>query len=375
MFSAAALPGVETPRGGGSGRHVQEDEMRKWHVGSLTACLVVLAATICLCREVIKAAPKPPDGPQGARPQSAPDVSWLAKPKAELSAEVTASVGVIFQRSMMYPGPGLSFDTLPSSIRKKGQTEYRPAGNAYFVVSARTQEGTEQYWSQPFDGLKNQIQTDYSSLSGLTFASSAHFNGVVFAEAKAVAVCSNPIRFSDGQAEHTFVLVFHEFVLKNTNPGSAGTMYTYEATKTDVWPYEEQFLEKQKLDAKLSEAEHQAAIGLLSAIASTRAQMAAESSAALWAKTACEGKNAGQCCDLGLSYATGKGVEKNLSKAAALWREACDGGNAAGCYDLGVFYRKGWGVARDDAKALELAQKACDLHMEQACAAVKKGFE
>jgi len=224
-----------------------------------------------------------------------------------------------------------------------------------------------------------------------------------------VAVCSNPIRFSDGRTEHTFVLVFHGFVLKDTNPGSAGTNYTYEASKTDLWPYNEQFLEKQKMDVKLSEAEHQAAIGLLS-VASAGTQTAA----ALWANKACEGKEAEQCVELGLScyrdfrassaeedfsraaalfqiacdggvaagcynvgvfYAGGTGVPKDKTKAAAFFQKACDGGSANGCYRIGAMYAHGTGVSQDKARAAALYQKGCDGHSKEACDALKRGVQ
>ena len=43
-------------------------------------------------------------------------------------------------------------------------------------------------------------------------------------------------------------------------------------------------------------------------------------------------------------YADGKGVEKDLGKAAELFKKACNGGEMLGCRNLGIMYDNGNGV-------------------------------
>ena len=45
------------------------------------------------------------------------------------------------------------------------------------------------------------------------------------------------------------------------------------------------------------------------------------------------------CYNLGLMYADGNGVEKDLSKAVELFKKACNGGNMHGCRGLDVIYK------------------------------------
>src|SRR5262245_33349700 len=56
---------------------------------------------------------------------------------------------------------------------------------------------------------------------------------------------------------------------------------------------------------------------------------------------------------LGLAYASGNGVEKDLAKAAELYRKAADQGNAKAMNNLGSCYSDGTGVERDEKKAVE----------------------
>src|SRR5206468_613486 len=63
---------------------------------------------------------------------------------------------------------------------------------------------------------------------------------------------------------------------------------------------------------------------------------------------------------LGVRYQTGRGVPKDLGKAAALYQKAADQGNADAQNSLAVLYETGDGVPKDLAKAVELYQKAAD---------------
>ncbi|MCI6564383.1 tetratricopeptide repeat protein, partial [Campylobacter sp.] len=64
-------------------------------------------------------------------------------------------------------------------------------------------------------------------------------------------------------------------------------------------------------------------------------------------KKACDGGNMSGCFNLGIMYANGNGVEKDLGKAVELFKKACDGGNMRGCHNLGVMYTNGNGVEKD----------------------------
>lgn len=65
-------------------------------------------------------------------------------------------------------------------------------------------------------------------------------------------------------------------------------------------------------------------------------------------ETACLNGNSSACNDLGVKYATGKGVTLDLSRAMEFYRKACDGGSIVGCSNLAFMYRNGKGVTRDD---------------------------
>ncbi len=54
--------------------------------------------------------------------------------------------------------------------------------------------------------------------------------------------------------------------------------------------------------------------------------------------------------ELGLCYEMGRGVEKDIHRAAELYRQAAQGGMAAAQCNLGVLYREGLGVGRTTAR-------------------------
>jgi len=73
------------------------------------------------------------------------------------------------------------------------------------------------------------------------------------------------------------------------------------------------------------------------------------------------GAEAGQAeaqFDLGVLYAQGFGVLRDLNAAASWYRKAADQGNAEAQFALGQMYAHGWGVPRDNADAIRWFQMA-----------------
>jgi TPR repeat protein len=73
------------------------------------------------------------------------------------------------------------------------------------------------------------------------------------------------------------------------------------------------------------------------------------------------GADAGQAeaeFDLGVMYAQGFGVRRDLTAAANWYRKAADQGNAEAQFALGQMYGHGWGVPRDTADALRWFEMA-----------------
>jgi hypothetical protein len=73
------------------------------------------------------------------------------------------------------------------------------------------------------------------------------------------------------------------------------------------------------------------------------------------------GADAGQAeaqFDLGVMYAQGFGVQRDLSVAATWYRKAADQGNAEAQFALGQMYAHGWGVPRDTADAIRWFEMA-----------------
>jgi hypothetical protein len=73
------------------------------------------------------------------------------------------------------------------------------------------------------------------------------------------------------------------------------------------------------------------------------------------------GAEAGQAeaeFDLGVLYAQGLGVLRDLNVAASWYRKAADQGNAEAQFALGQMYAHGWGVPRDTADAVRWFQMA-----------------
>lgn len=55
--------------------------------------------------------------------------------------------------------------------------------------------------------------------------------------------------------------------------------------------------------------------------------------------------------NLGIAYAEGKAVPRDVAKAFELYRKGAEGGSIVTAYNLGQFYRKGQGTAQDYAAA------------------------
>jgi uncharacterized protein len=73
------------------------------------------------------------------------------------------------------------------------------------------------------------------------------------------------------------------------------------------------------------------------------------------------GADAGQAeaeFDLGVMYAQGFGVQRDLNAAASWYRKAADQGNAEAQFALGQMYAHGWGVPRDTADAVRWFEMA-----------------
>ena len=69
---------------------------------------------------------------------------------------------------------------------------------------------------------------------------------------------------------------------------------------------------------------------------------------------------------LGMCYAEGKGVRKNLKEAVNCFKEGAEWGHAWAQYHLGVCYKKGIGVRESTTKAMEWFLKAAEQGLAQA---------
>ena len=58
---------------------------------------------------------------------------------------------------------------------------------------------------------------------------------------------------------------------------------------------------------------------------------------------------------------------KNYVKAAKLWQKEADKGNVAAQYNLGIMYASGRGVKQNKSKAKEFFGKACDKKYVDGC--------
>ena len=75
-------------------------------------------------------------------------------------------------------------------------------------------------------------------------------------------------------------------------------------------------------------------------------------------KSAAEAGKAEAQFDLGLLYAQGLGVRRDLTEATRWYRKSAQQGNAEAEFALGQMYLRGWGVPRDEADAVRWLQMA-----------------
>jgi TPR repeat protein len=81
----------------------------------------------------------------------------------------------------------------------------------------------------------------------------------------------------------------------------------------------------------------------------------------------CDGGSADRCRRLAASYAFGKGVERDETRATALYEHACDMKDPSACVFAGQMNEFARGVPKDDAKAARFYQRACDLEWPPGC--------
>ena len=70
--------------------------------------------------------------------------------------------------------------------------------------------------------------------------------------------------------------------------------------------------------------------------------------------------------NLGIMYADGRGVERDMSQAARWYRQAAEQGIAEAQYNLGTLYGTGVGVPQDEERAAQWLHRAADLELPQA---------
>jgi TPR repeat protein len=74
--------------------------------------------------------------------------------------------------------------------------------------------------------------------------------------------------------------------------------------------------------------------------------------------TACRSGSARGCRDVGTYFASAKPQDWKMALAYA--ERACDGGNTAGCSDAGDIYRDGRGIDKDLVKAVAIYKRGCE---------------
>ncbi len=81
-------------------------------------------------------------------------------------------------------------------------------------------------------------------------------------------------------------------------------------------------------------------------------------------KTAADAGQAEAQFDLGVLYAQGFGVQRDLTEATKWYRKAANQGNAEAEFALGQMYSRGWGVPNDTADAMRWFQMANSVDSE-----------
>ena len=73
------------------------------------------------------------------------------------------------------------------------------------------------------------------------------------------------------------------------------------------------------------------------------------------------------CNDLGVRFANGDGIPKDLRRAATLYEKACERQNGLACSNLASAYWDGAGVERDRSHAVRLLRRGCELGSAGSC--------
>jgi uncharacterized protein len=81
----------------------------------------------------------------------------------------------------------------------------------------------------------------------------------------------------------------------------------------------------------------------------------------------CDAGSADRCRRLAASYAFGKGVERDESRATALYERACEMNDPSACVFAGQMNEYAHGVAKDDAKAAHFYERGCGLRWSPSC--------
>ena len=79
-----------------------------------------------------------------------------------------------------------------------------------------------------------------------------------------------------------------------------------------------------------------------------------------WYRKAADQGNAEAQCNLGLCYAKGVGVTKDLAEAVKLFRQSAEQEDAKAQYNLGRCYARGYGINKDSAEAFKWFRKAAE---------------
>ncbi|SPE41973.1 Sel1 domain protein repeat-containing protein [Candidatus Sulfopaludibacter sp. SbA3] len=69
--------------------------------------------------------------------------------------------------------------------------------------------------------------------------------------------------------------------------------------------------------------------------------------------------------DLGMLYAKGLGVQRDMTEAVRWYRSAAEKGNVQAAFSLGQLYSRGWGVPRDEADAMRWLEMANSTDPDQ----------
>src|SRR5580700_12183575 len=81
----------------------------------------------------------------------------------------------------------------------------------------------------------------------------------------------------------------------------------------------------------------------------------------------CDAGSADRCRRLGATYALGQGVDKDETRATALYEHACDMNDPSACVFAGQMNEFARGVEKDDTKAARFYERACDLRWAPGC--------